>query len=61
MCVVAELVGVCVCVRVVRAHTVFYRGASPTSIRGVLVSSAPDNTPCSIIMRRHTPPRDAGG
>lgn len=37
------------------AHTVFYRGASPTSIRGMLVSSAPDNSACSIIMRRHTP------
>lgn len=45
---------VCVCCTG-RAHTMFYRGASPTSIRGMLVSSAPDNTPCSIIMRRHTP------
>lgn len=58
MRVVSELICVCVCMWMLcagRAHTVFYRGVSPTSIRGVLVSSAPDNTPCSIIMRRHTP------
>lgn len=33
----------------------FYRGAFPTSICGMLVSSAPDNTPCSIIIRHQTP------
>ncbi len=68
MCVVDDYVHACLCVcvcvcvrpmnmcdRAGRAHTVFYRGVFPTSIRDMLVSSAPDNTPCSIIMRHHTP------
>lgn len=44
-----------VCLSAGRAHAAFYSGAFPSSIHGVLVSSAPDNTPCSIIMRHHTP------
>lgn len=44
-----------VCLSAGRAHAAFYRGAFPSSIHGMLVSSAPDNTPCSIIMRHHTP------
>lgn len=50
---------VCVCAGT--AHTVFYRGGFPASIGGMLVSSAPDNTPCSIIMRRRRSPGDTGG
>lgn len=49
----------CVCAHVdvlcsQSSHCVLQRGF-PTSIHGVLVSSAPDNTPSSIIMRCHTP------
>lgn len=59
MTTVRACMPVCVCVwpmnGVGTTHAVFYRGAFPTSIHGMLVSSAPDNTPCSIIMRHHTP------
>lgn len=60
MCVVNNCACMPVCVACKHvcassAHTVFYRGASPTSICCILVSSALDNTACSIIMRHHTP------
>lgn len=44
-----------VCVGAGRAHTVFYGWGSPALILGMLVSSVPDNTLCSIIMRHYLP------